>query len=505
MTSTAAILTLDNGTSSTKAALWSLDGRILAEASQAYPLHQPQPTWAEIDAEVWWQAACQTIQAVLAHSGVPAAAVQAVALDGISWTLLAVDRALRPLYPALIWLDRRAESEAAEMQAAPQAAGWLELSGNPLDPAYITPKLRWLQRHQPPVFEQADCFLTSSGFLTARLCGELTCDLTQAYGYHFFDMRQARWDETAAQALGVPLEKMPPLRACGDVVGRVTHQAAALTGLAAGTPVLAGCLDAAAGALGAGVTRPGQANEQGGQAGGMAISLAQPVVEPRLILSRHVLPGQFLLQGGTVGGGALGWLRGLLGENLSFEQLSAEAAQSTPGAGGVIFLPYLAGERTPLWNSQLRGVFSGLSYTTARRDLARAVLEGCALAVYHNIQVAAGHGAQVDEYLGSGGATRSPIWCQIKADLYGKPFVVAHRAGGGAGGHLLGLFALGLAALGGCASAGAEVETLLCERAVYEPDPANHACYAELFEKYLRLSNIYINETTEVRRHRENL
>ncbi len=492
---TAAILTLDNGTSSTKAALWSPDGQILAEACQPYDLCYPQPTWAEIDAELWWQAACLCIRAVLAHSGLPAGAVQAVALDGISWTLLAVDANLRPLHRALIWLDRRAEAEAAEMRAAPQAARWLERSGNPLDPAYITPKLRWLQRRQPQIFAQANCFLTSSGFLTARLCGELTCDLTQAYGYHFFDMRRGCWDAATAQELGLPLEKLPPLRACGEIVGRVTPWASAETGLAPGTPVLAGCLDAAAGALGAGVSRIGQANEQGGQAGGIAISLAQPVVEPRLILSPHVLPDQYLLQGGTVGGGALGWLRGLLGEALSFEQLGAEAAQSQPGAGGLIFLPYLAGERTPLWNSQLRGVFSGLSYTTSRGDLTRAVLEGCAMAVYHNIQTAAQHGAQVDEYLGSGGATRSPIWCQIKADLYGKPFVVARRNGGGEGGHLLGLFALGLQAAGGCADAGALVEQLLCERLVYQPNPARHAHYAEIFAEYLRLSGDYVART----------
>ena len=145
-----------------------------------------------------------------------------------------------------------------------------------------------------------------------------------------------------------------------------------------------------------------------------------------------------------------------------------------------------------VWNSQVRGVFSGLSYSTARRDLARAVMEGCALAVYHNIQVAAEHGARVDKYLGSGGATRSATWCQIKADLYGKPFVVAQRAGGGPGGHLLGLFALAMEAVGACAGAGPLVERLLCERAVYQPDPGNHARYQEIFAEYLRLSQFFV-------------
>jgi xylulokinase len=488
MTPTATILTIDNGTSSTKAALWTLDGAVLAETSVAYTLQRPQPTWAEIDAGLWWRAACQACRDLLAQSGAPAGSVRAVAVDGISWTLLAVDQALRPLAPALIWLDRRAEQEAQELQASPLAQRLVQLSANPLDPAYITPKLLWLQRRQPAIFEQAAYFLTASGFLSARLCGQPSCDLTQAYGYHFYAMKKAAWDAEAARALGIPLEKLPPLRACSEIIGQVTRAAAAETGLAEGTPVLAGCLDAASGALGAGLTRLGQANEQGGQAGGMAISLDRVVVEPRLIFSPHVLAGQYLLQGGTVGGGSLGWLRDILGESLSFEQLSAEAAQAEPGAGGVIFLPYMAGERTPLWNSRVRGMFAGLSYSTSRRDLARAVMEGCALAVYHNIQVAAESGAVVDEYLGSGGATRSAVWCQIKADLYGKPFVLARRAGGGEGGHLLGLFALGMQAIGACDSAGGLVEQLLPERVVYEPDPGRHARYQEIFKEYMRLS-----------------
>jgi xylulokinase len=220
------------------------------------------------------------------------------------------------------------------------------------------------------------------------------------------------------------------------------------------------------------------------------------VVEPRLIFSHHVLPRQYLLQGGTVGGGAPGWLRGLLGGELSFEDISALAASAPPGANGVTFLPYLAGERTPLWNSAVRASFAGLSYTTTRADLARAVLEGCALAVYHNIQIAAEWGALPREYLGSGGATRSPTWCQIKADVYGAPFVVARLAGGGEGGHLLGLFALACQALG-LASAAETVEDLLCERQVYAPDAAWHARYLELFEVYLNQSRFAVQNSRQ--------
>ena len=250
------ILTVDQGTSSTKTALWDAAGGLVAEASAAYALDRPAPLWVEIDPERWWDALCETVAAVLASGGVAARDVAAVALDGIGWSLVPVDAAMRPLHPALIWLDRRAEAEAAELRASSEADRLVTLAANPLDAAYLTPKLRWLARHRPSVFEGARWFLTASGFLTARLTGEPTCDLTQAYGLHCFDIRGERWDEAAAATLGIPIDRLPPLRHAGEIAGGVTVAAAARTGLAPGTPVLVGGLDAAFGALGGGVTRP---------------------------------------------------------------------------------------------------------------------------------------------------------------------------------------------------------------------------------------------------------
>ena len=401
-------------------------------------------------------------------------------------------------HPALIWLDRRAEEETAWLKSLPEADQLIELCANPLDPAYITPKLLWLKKHRPQVFDATHKFLTCSGYIVARLTGEFTCDLTQAYGYHFFDIRREQWSPWAADLMNFPLEKMPRLRACMDIAGKLTAHAASHLGLPAGIPVIVGCLDAAVGALGAGVTRLGQTNEQGGQAGGMAVSVDRVVVEPRLIFSHHVLPGQYLLQGGTVGGGSLGWFRDVFGQAevtaariLSrdvFELFSEQAQHSAPGAHGLIFVPYMAGERTPLWNSHARGVFFGLSYSTTRGDLLRAIMEGCAFAVYDNILVAEQQGVAMQEYLGSGGATHSAIWCQIKADIYNRPLIVARRADGGEGGHSLGLYALTAQAVGMCESAGESVERLLPQRQVFEPSPERHALYDDLFGLYREVS-----------------
>jgi len=291
---------------------------------------------------------------------------------------------------------------------------------------------------------------------------------------------------------------MPSLKACTDIAGMLTPPAASHLGLPAGIPVVVGGLDAAVGALGAGVTRLGQTNEQGGQAGGMAVSVDRVVVEPQLIFSHHVLPRQYLLQGGTVGGGSLGWFRDVLGQveltasqlldQNVFELFSAQVEKTPPGAHGLIFVPYMAGERTPLWNSHARGVFFGLSYNTARGDLLRAIMEGCAFAVYDNLHLAERHGVTMQEYLGSGGATHSAVWCQIKADVYTRPFIVARRADGGEGGHSLGLYALTAQAVGVCESAGECVERLLPQRQVFEPSAERHALYEDLFGVYYAVS-----------------
>ena len=347
-------------------------------------------------------------------------------------------------------------------------------------------------------------FLTASGFIVARLTGEFTCDYTQAYGYHFFDMAHERWDAQVAEQIGIPLEKMPPLYPCTAIAGQVTASAAAETGLAPGIPVIVGCLDAASGALGAGVTRLQQTNEQGGQAGGMAVSLDHIVVEPDLIFSHHVLPGQYLLQAGTTGGGSLGWFRDVLAQadptaaKVSFEQLSQQVEQTPAGAHGVIFIPYMAGERTPLWNSNARGVFLGLSYGSTRGDLLRAIMEGCAFAVYDNLRIAEARGITVTECLGSGGATRSAVWCQIKADIYDKPFTVARLADGGEGGHSLGLFALAAFAVGLTDQVGACVERLLPNRRTFEPSAERHAMYEELFQVYYRVSRRMLEDFDEL-------
>ena len=460
------------------------------EVSSPYPLQRPHPLWVEIDPELWWQAICETTQKILAKSGVDAKDILGIGIDAIGWTLIPVDENLNALTPAMIWQDRRAEVETAWLNSLPDAQDFVNLSANRIDAAYLTPKLIWLKKNRPKIFASAHKFLEATGFIVAKFTNEFICDYTQAYGYHFFDMKNEKWDQDTAQKLGIPIEKMPPLSPSSEIIGEITKKAAAETGLRRGTPLISGCLDAAAGALGAGVTRSGQTNEQGGQAGGFGISLTDIIVEPRLIFSHHLIPKQYLLQAGTVGGGSLGWFKTHIdkSENASFEEYSQEVATTKAGAKGLIFLPYMAGERTPWWSSTPKGVFFGLSYQTERADMLRAIMEGCAFAVYDNLYIARENGVKVDEYLGSGGATRSAVWNQIKADIYGKPFIVAKRADGGEGGHSLGLFALTAYGLGMRDDIGEVIIECLPKKEVFEPSLEKGALYKELFYIYKNIS-----------------
>lgn len=493
-------IAVDVGTSSTKTALYDGDGRRLCTASADYCVSRPYSAWAEMNVEDWWQATYLTIRSVMAESDVNPHSVRGIGLDGVSWTLIPVNRELKALCPAMIWLDRRSEKEAAWLRAQPEAGHWIDLVANPLDAAYVTPKLLWLRQHNPDAFYKAHKFLNSTGYMVARMTGATTCDLTQAYAYHFYNMRKAAWDEQVASSLGIPFEKLPDLVSPLEIVAGLTRSAADDLGLIPGIPVIAGGLDAAVGALGTGVVRLGQTVDQGGQAGGMLMSVDHVIVEPLLIFGHHVLPGQYLFQSGTVGGGSLSWFRDILGqaalnealaEGLNpFEWMSRNAEQVPPGSRGLIFLPYMAGERTPLWDSNARGILFGLSYKTTRADMIRAIMEGCAFAVYHGLRVAEARGVSVGEWLGDGGAALSPTWCQIKADITGRPFIVARQIDGNQGGHTLGLFAMLAQSTGLCRMEELPefVERLLPLRTVYEPDPARHAIYTDLFEIYQRLS-----------------
>ena len=414
------LLGVDIGTSSCKTAIFDPDGKVIAQGGSEYPVSYPEKGWAEQDPADWWNGICRATREMISENGIDPADIAGIGIDGQSWSAIALDRDGNALCPTPIWTDTRSETicrETAERLGEDKIFG---LCGNPVSPCYTWPKILWYRKNRPEVFEKTEKILQSNSYIAYRMTGEITQDLSQGYGLACFDMRKGRWDDDACEALGIPQKLLPEIVNCHQVIGRLTKEAAEQTGLKEGTPVVAGGLDAACGTLGAGVVKPGQTQEQGGQAGGMSICIDQYAADPRLILGFHVVPGQWLLQGGTTGGGgALKWLRETVCPELSFAEMSELAEQAPAGSGGVTFLPYMAGERSPIWNPKACGVFFGLNFGVTRGQMIRACMEGVAYALRHNLETAEAAGAKAGILRAMGGSANSRIWTQIKADVTG--------------------------------------------------------------------------------------
>lgn len=488
------LLAVDIGTSACKTALFAAGGQVIAQATHPYPVHYPAPGWAEQDPEDWWAAAKKGIKDCLEDSGINPAAIAGIGIDGQSWAAVAVDAKGETLCPTPIWMDTRAAGLCAGVEEKLGRERVFAVSGNPFSPSYTTPKLLWYRQERPEVWQQARWFLQSNSFIAYRLTGKASGDRSQGYGLHCFSIQSGEYEEGLCRELGIDPGKLPPLYPSHAVVGGVTPQAARETGLLAGTPVAAGGLDAACGSLGAGVCAPGLTQEQGGQAGGMSVCMENPTAHPALILSCHVVPGQWLLQGGSVGGGgSLRWLVRELGQ-LEMEQEKADgvsafrrldelAAAVPPGADGLLFLPYLSGERSPIWDPEACGVYFGLDYQKTRGHFFRALLEGAAYALEHNLRCVQEAGVPVGTMHAVGGAANSRLWTQIKADVTGKPIRVPDSDMA---------TCLGAAILAGVGTGlypdfQAAVEKTVHFRREYQPDPERHALYQRWFPLYREL------------------
>ena len=427
------LLGIDIGTSACKVSLITRRGEIAADASEPYNVYYPRPGFAEQDADEWWAAVCRAVRSCIGRSGHDASEIVGVGIDGQSWSAIPVDRDGSVLSRTPIWMDHRSERECAELSSLLGDLPY-QLSGNPLTFPYTTGKILWFRRNLPDVFERTYKILQSNSFIAYRLTGVMSQDVSQGYSIHCFDMRRREWDEKAAAEMGIPVGLLPEIYPCHAIIGGVTPGASALTGIPVGTPVAAGGLDAACAALGAGVLHDGETQEQGGQSGGMSICTGTFVSDKRLILCAHVVPGKWLLQGGTVGGG--GVMRWITREFCAYEkeheaefgrvlsQLDDAAAQIAPGSDGLIFLPYMAGERTPIWDADAKGVFYGMDFSKTRGHFIRAAMEGVAYSLRHNLDVAESCGAQVCEMRATGGCANSRLWTQMKADICRKPITV---------------------------------------------------------------------------------
>ena len=477
------LIGIDVGTSSTKVAAFTRDAAVLADQTRDYRLVVDAPGFVEQDPNEWWEAITLATRAVVETVG--AHRVAGVGVSGQSWSAVPVDADGTVLANTPIWMDTRSQNICDDLVARVGADRILAVSGNRLAPTYTTGKIIWFQRNRPEVYRAARWFLQSSSFIVLRLTGRVSQDVSQSYGIHAWDTATGEYDQTLAAELSLDLTRLPQAVPCHEVVGTVTAEASAATGLAAGTPVVAEGLDAACGTLGAGVMRVGQTQEQGGQAGGMSIVTDSPVRDERLILSRHVVPGTWLFQGGSIAGGAsLNWARNTFGgPQDTFKKIDTDAEGVPVGSDGVWFLPYLQGERGPIWDSDAQGLLFGLGFGTTKAAIWRAVMEGVAFSLLDNVTVAEEAGAETGVLYSVGGAAGSHLWTQIKADVLGKEIRVPAASTASC---------LGAAVLAGV---GTGLYESFDDAARYlgrverrhTPNPANTARYRELFRIYREL------------------
>ncbi|MBL8134862.1 MAG: xylulokinase [Anaerolineae bacterium] len=487
------LLGIDVGTSSVKAVLFNPDvGKIEAAAAQEYPLHKPAPGYAEHQPDDWWQAAAAAVKAALAST--PEAEVKAIGLCGQMHGTAFLDRAGDSIRPAIIWADQRSGEECSELLDLIGAGRFSSITGTLPAAGFAAPTLLWLRKHEPATLDHTHMLLLPKDYVRYQLTDELGTDASDAAATALFDISIKAWSPEIVQTVGISRSILPPIHDSSAVVGRLTKAAAATLGLSAGVPVVTGCADQPAQALTNGLIKPGRASVTVGSGGQVFVPVAPDHVaglsfrlptDPRVHVFNHALPSLWYVLGATLTAGlSLRWLRGLLGKTAegseAYAQFSREAAETAPGADGLLFLPYLTGERTPHMDSRARGSFVGLSYHHERGHLARAVMEGVAFSLHEALNISIAIGGSVETVVAAGGAMDSPVWRQIMADVLGIPL---NRTGfsetTGIGAALLAGVGCGIYSTYGeaCALTSRTVQ-------VTEPNPAHRARYDALFARY---------------------
>ena len=498
-----ALLGIDLGTTGVKAALFAADdGRVLSSAFLDYPLMHPQIGWAEQDPADWWQATVTAIRTCLVggvRQNVQPEDVRGIGLSGQMHGVVLLDDENRVLRPCIIWADQRSEAQCRWITERVGAARLLELVSNPALPGFSAPKLLWVRDNEPEIFARARKMLLPKDYIRYRLTGKLAMEISDAAGTCLLDVKQGRWSREVLEALEIDPALLPPVVAADTVCGTITEEVAALTDLLPGIPVAGGGADNACAAVGNGVVRPGLALVSIGTSGVVLAYAGTPQVDmsgpiPRVHTFNHAVPQAWYLMGVTQSAGlSLHWVRDNIGlperaleswTGLDAYDLLMKEAESVPaGSDGLLFLPYLQGERTPHLDAYARGGWIGLTASHDRRHLIRSVLEGVAFSLKDCSTIIQGQGLPIEQVRVTGGGAKSPPWRQIIADVLGIELVTTNATEGPA---------FGAALLAGVASGLYTSVEQACDATVRvmertEPRPEAERIYAQAYETYKAL------------------
>ena len=428
------VLGLDVSTTGTKALLMERDGTVVGIAAAEYDFETPQPLWAEQDPELWWVAAQSTIREVLATTGRSADDVAAVGAGGQMHGMVLLDEDEQIIRPALLWNDSRTAAQGQAMLEAVGRERFIAITGNDALVSFTATKMLWVREHEPENWARARHLLLPKDYVRFRLSGEHALDVNDGAGTVLFDLQSRTWSDEVVQTLGLDPAMLPRTVEGPEIVGAVTEAAAAATGLRAGTPVVGGAGDQAANAVGMGAVVPGIAAMSVGTSGVIFVPTSGPSIEPdgRLQAFCHAVPGAWHLMGVTMSAaGSLKWLRDELAPDASWDELTALAEAVSPGAEGLLFLPYLSGERAPYPDPLARGAFIGLTVRHGLGHMVRAVLEGVAFSLRDVFALVSETAPDpLRELRISGGGSNSPLWRQIIADVLGVPLSLTRTTEG---------------------------------------------------------------------------
>jgi xylulokinase len=475
------LLGLDVGTGGARAVAVDESGNVVAEASSGYPLYIPRPGWTEQDPEDWWQGAKEALGKVAAEVEDE---IGGLGLTGQMHGSVFLDASGEVIRPALLWNDQRTQAQCEKITEAVGEERLIQVSGNPALTGFQAPKILWLKDAEPENYSRVSSIMLPKDYVRLRLTGEHATDASDAAGTLLLDVKRRDWSREILDALEIPAEWMPEVYEGPENTGELNRSLAEEVGLPSGIPVAAGGGDNAAAAVGVGVVERGLLSSSVGTSGVLFAASGDFTPDPsgRIHAFCHAVPGEYHLMGVTLSaGGSLQWWRDATGAD--YDELVEAASGVPPGAEGLVFLPYLSGERTPHLDPQARGAFVGLTSRHGIPHITRAVMEGVIYSLRDSLEIMRGLDVPIEQVRATGGGARSPLWRQLQADVYGVPI---HRTTADEGP------AHGAALLSGVAAGvyrdvAEACTTVRLREEVTEPDPGRSGIYEEYYGAYRSL------------------
>ncbi len=417
------LLGIDIGTSGLKCVLIDDGGQLRASAFREYTPDLPRSGWAEQNPDIWLHAAISAVREAIELSGVDRHSIAGLSFSGQMHSAVFLDTDRRVIRPAILWLDARSAPQVAALNHSIGRSPLAELIGNPVMPGFMLSSLLWIKEEEPETWRRLAHVMLAKDYVRLRLTGEIATDFSDASSTALLDVRRRTWCDDLLRAVAIPIDLFPPLRSSADVMGGLLPTMAGAMNLHAGLPVICGAGDQEAQAIGNGIIRSGLLSSTIGTGGQLFTPIDRYRSDPqlRIHIFCHAIPSLWHWQAATLTAGAsLRWLRDeVLGGHYTYQQLADAAANVEPGAEGLAFHPYLAGERTPHMDPNLRGSFMGLTLRHSWRHMARAVMEGVVFSLADGLELMRDLGAQFDQVIASGGGTKHPLWLQLQADVFG--------------------------------------------------------------------------------------